>query len=295
MSQHSGAALRVPPESGRTLELGHTGPAGQRRYWLHVPAHRVAGRRPLVVLLHGGLQTAPEFITASAMNHFADRHDVMVAYPQQSRRANQQRFWNWFSPEHQQAGAGEPAILAGLAQEVVEDWDADPDRVFVAGFSAGGAMAATLAATYPDRFAGLGVHSGVGYRAADDIYSGLQAMQHGGRPAPLPNSVPLIAFHGGRDTTVAPVNATQLVASRMVDVPGATAERIEVPAGDDARAHTVTVHRDAAGVVQAESWLVPSGGHAWFGGTTGVGSADPLGPSASGEMLRFFLENSQGD
>ena len=290
MSLSSGAALRLPPDSGRTLELGYTGPSGRRRFWLHVPPHRIAGRRPLVVLLHGGFQTAPEFVTATAMSHLADRYDVMVAYPQQSRKANPQRFWNWFQPEHQKAGTGEPAILAGIAEQVVLDWDADPDRVFVAGFSAGGAMAAVLAATYPERFAAVGVHSGIGYRAADDVYSGLQVTQYGGSPAPLPNTVPLIVFHGGRDSTVAPVNAAQLVASRLVNVPGVTSERADVPAVDGVRAHSVTVHRDSAGALQTEAWTVPAGGHAWFGGAAGVSYGDPMGPSASAELLRFFME-----
>lgn len=276
---------------GQRERRTHTGPDGSRAYALYVPPAAAPGPRPLVVMLHGGAQTAADFAAGTDMDCLADHYGFVVAYPEQSAQANPGGYWNWFRPQDQQAGAGEPGILAGIVDEVMEQVPIDPGAVFVAGLSAGGAMAAVMAAAHPEKFAAVGVHSGVGYRAAVDAGSAFGVMQAGGAPD-THGSVPMIVFHGTRDTTVAAVNAHQVVRAALAgDHAGLQESIVVVPAEDGRRGYTRTVHRDAAGQTMVESWLVEGGGHAWFGGQPAGSYTDPAGPDASVELVRFFLSH----
>jgi len=179
----------------------------------------------------------------------------------------------------------------------VSAYHIDANRVYVAGMSAGGAMATIMAATYPDLYAAAGVHSGLAYGAAHDLPSGFEAMKKGTSQhmRQLAKAIPLITFHGDRDTTVATINTDHMLDQWLQGVNdgrkpagGATVEQGHVVGG---HAYTRFTYRDARGQAIVEKWIIPHAGHAWSGGSSSGSFTEPKGPDASTEMVRFFNEH----
>ena len=296
----------TPHTPGQFLTRSHTNAAGTREYRIYIPAAYHGQALPLVVMLHGCKQGPDDFAAATRMNSLAEEHGFIVVYPKQTGKANGSNCWNWFQAKHQQRDRGEPSLIAGITREVLTAYALDTRRVYVAGLSAGGAMAAIMGTTYPDLYAAVGIHSGLAYAAAGDVPSAFAAMRGQGskrgrrkaRPDTAARSVPMIVFHGGSDTTVHPSNGDDLIAQaspqpstqKAGERPFTEHER-SVEQGDvRGRAYTRTTYRDSAGKPVMEQWLVHGAAHAWCGGSAEGSFSDPAGPDASREMLRFFLQ-----
>ena len=307
---HDGASASdgALPDSGTGsfLDRSYEG----RAYKLYVPASYASGTEaPLVVMLHGCTQTMADFAAGTQMNRQADAAGFLVAYPDEPTSANPEQCFNWFLPADQARGGGEPQLLAGMVGDVAGSYAVDAKRVFVAGISAGAAMAVILGATYPDVFAAVGSHSGLEYAAATDVSSGLQAAQSGGPAAKTQGDaafaamgkqarpVPVIVFHGDADTTVNVVNGQQTIdqftetddrASASLGVGTAT------QGGAGGKSFTHTTYTDAkSGGVMLEYYKVSGLAHAWSGGSTAGTFTDPNGPDATSLMWAFFAAHGQ--
>ncbi|WP_313071844.1 PHB depolymerase family esterase [Melaminivora sp.] len=289
------APAEPAPSSGaeQWLRASYSHQGRQLAYRLYVPPGQPgqAGPRPLVLMLHGCTQDADDFAAGTRMNALAREAGMLVLYPEQNPHANPQRCWNWFKPQHQQRGRGEPALLASLTQKILAEYGADPARVYVAGLSAGGAMADILGRAYPELFAAVGVHSGLVAGAATDLPSALAAMRSGAAPAAgagAPAPRPLIVLHGDADSTVHPANGAAVAGAAPGGHPAQTTEG-RAPGG---QRFTRTIVAASGGGAPVEYWQLHGAGHAWSGGSA-AGSFTAGGVDASAEMLRFFLSHRQ--
>ncbi|MGF1504678.1 MAG: alpha/beta hydrolase family esterase [Anaerolineae bacterium] len=286
-----------------------------RTYKLYIPGgYTGSSSVPLVVMLHGCTQDPDDFAAGTRMNSYAESNTFQVLYPEQTDSANITKCWNWYEPAHQARGSGEPALIAGMTQQVINTYAVDTDRVYVAGISAGASMSVIMGATYPDLYAAIGVTAGTQYKAATSALAAPTAMIYGG---PNPNTqgtlaynamgsqarvVPTIVFHGNSDLVVYPVNAYQVIdqwaqtndlASDGVDnnnIDGTPDQYryVWVPGGKD---YTYSAYEDSTGKVIMERYMVNAMGHAWSGGSYAGSYTDPWGPNATYYMLDFFFDN----
>lgn len=262
-------------------------------YCLYIPASRdITLPMPMLVMLHGCGQDAENFALSTQMNDLARDAGVMVLYPEQVQRANAQKCWNWFKPQHQRRGRGEPELLACLVHDIATEFDADRSRIYVAGLSAGGAMAAILAQEYPEVFCAAGVHSGVLPGVAKDLNSALDAMRYGveSKRGGSRLSVPLIVFHGEADDVVHRRNGAALVEA-VCEAFGLSAPVLSTGRSINCRSFTQRAFRLPDGTSLVEYWQLHGAGHAWSGGHPDGSHCAPGGPDASAEMLRFFLSH----
>jgi len=271
------------------------------RFKVYVPTAYEGQPLPMIVMLHGAQQDPDDFASGTEMNIVAEENGFIVVYPEQSESSNPLRCWNWFMPANQTRESGEAAAVAALTREVAATYNVDRARVYIAGMSAGGALAVNLAVTHPELYAAAAIHSGLAFGVADEQMTALCAMNDGkGKvrlpdtlsDGPKPRAVPLIVFHGDADDTVHPRNSEQIVAmSRLLHgMSDDTVTPSSIYVADDAGGHAYTRHvfHDRDGESIGEQWVVHGLGHAWSGGHPDGTHTDMRGPAASREIARFF-------
>jgi poly(hydroxyalkanoate) depolymerase family esterase len=275
---------------------------GPRMYKLYVPSRYDKSRpAPLLVVLHGCTQNPDDIARGTRFNALAEEKAMLVAYPEQPQKYNGLKCWNWFDSSHQQRGRGEPALIASIAERVMHDYSVDARRVYIAGVSAGGAMALNVAYAYPDIFAAAGIHSGIAYGSATSIATALNAMHTGASdPSKLADAVttalgsarhfPAIVFQGKADKSVNFVNGDQIVSQLSALYQPKPLSLLEEKSSESNGYHAVTrVYGNGRPLV--EEWMIEELGHAWSGGSKDGTFTDERGPDASREMIRFFFEH----
>jgi poly(hydroxyalkanoate) depolymerase family esterase len=313
----SGSAPTAPEAlgqaSGRFVDGTFTSAAGTRRWKLWVPSGYDAARRhPLLIMLHGCTQDADDFARGTRAAAHADRTGVLVLFPEQPESANPKKCWNWYDPAHQHRDAGEPALIAGMTRQVMGEWAVDARRVYVAGISAGAAMASVAAISYPDIFAAAALHSGIPYRAAGTVMEGVSVMAKGAPDnmrlaqaaydamGARARPIPAIIVQGAADPIVRPVNATHTrdawlamnaLARGRGDAKSAAAAPVRHTTSTTGG---LSVAQDCfstspSAECEVETLLVSDLGHAWSGGSKLGTFTDERGPDAMREILRFLL------
>ncbi len=299
-------------------EYNYNSPSGSRPYFVYTPTRYQVGQTvPLLIMLHGCTQTAVDFATGTQMNLLAEEHNIIIAYPQQTRNNNSLSCWNWFDPANQSRAHGEPAIITGIVQEILQNtsqWTIDIGRVYAAGISAGAALSVILGVTYPDIFAAIGVHSGLEYQAATSQSGALVSARRGG-PDPVRQGqvayeamgnvarvVPTIVFHGANDSVNNIINGDQVVQQWIETDMLASHNTYEAsfnaptttttgtaPGG---LSYTTYSWQDSSGSAIQEYWKINALGHAWSGGNPSGSYTDPRGPNASQAFFTFFMNHT---
>jgi poly(hydroxyalkanoate) depolymerase family esterase len=305
---------------GSFERASYTNEFGTREYMIYLPSKLKKGA-PVVVYLHGCTQTADDAALGTRFNLLAEEQGFIAVYPEQDPAANGTRCWNWFLPEHQGRGAGEPSLIAGITTTVVGAYEGDASRVYVSGASAGGAMSSIMGATYPDLFAAIGILAAPAYQG--DV-TGVRAYEAMGDSARV---VPTIVFQGTADSLVVyPVGRTaadQWVGTNdLADDGSANGSIGRVPSvenvgfgqvpqpgsGNDCLAppnsfpcaggvigyqseypHTIERYTDASGASVVELWSIHGLGHAYPGGDVNGSFTDPIGPDATRVSVDFFM------
>jgi poly(hydroxyalkanoate) depolymerase family esterase len=262
---------------------------GELKGWTYIPAD-LPHNAPLVVVLHGCLQSAAGYDRGSGWSAVAHQEDFALLFPEQQRSNNPNMCFNWFLPEDTRRGDGEALSVRQMIERMICVHGVDRRRVFITGLSAGGAMAGAMLATYPEVFAGGAIIAGLPYGSAKTMPEAFDRMRGHGGPSEQELGVlvsqasqhegpwPTVSiWHGTADTTVVPSNGRDITSQwRAVHNLTSAPTRTETIGRHRRRIWTDSGGRDAV-----EEYTI-----------TGMGHGTPLdiGPDGCGAPGPYMLD-----
>ncbi|MFC7518947.1 alpha/beta hydrolase family esterase [Herbaspirillum sp. GCM10030257] len=285
---------------------------GQRiGYWLYLPSHDTPTPLPLVVMLHGCSQTAAQFSQGTRFNQLAEEKGFAVVYPQQSLRRHPTRCWNWHEKKVQE-GHGEVKLIVGIIEQVVRKYRMDRTRIYIAGLSAGAALANIVALHFPEMIAAVGMHSGPAFGAGHSRVGALSVMQTGAgsqgrrainalleRTSNIP-PLPAVVIHGRDDAVVRPVNANQVALQFQVlnRLDSADAKPVVLKNGKQRAGRNLSnpyriLDHYRGRKLMLRVYDIERLGHAWSGGDSVLRFNASEGPDASRLMWDFFKRHQR--
>jgi poly(hydroxyalkanoate) depolymerase family esterase len=224
----------------------------------------------LVVVLHGGTQTATSYDLGAGWSTLADRYGFVLLLPQQQPANNPHRCFNWFLVDDIERDKGEALSIRQMVEAMICDYHIDRGRVFVTGLSAGGAMTSVMLATYPETFAAGGVVAGLPYRTATNMKEALGCMSKAWDRSPREwgdlvraasshrGAWPRVSvWHGSDDPLVRWENAREIV-DQWTDVLGLNGGPSQTQTTER---YAREVWRNSSGTELVECYMIPKMAH----------------------------------
>lgn len=287
---------------------------GTRTYKVFIPESLPKKIKPaVVVMLHGCQQNAADFALGTRIEKWADKEKFIALFPEQNIAYNSFKCWNWILPANN-SRAGEPKVIVDMLDSVIQKYNADSERVFAAGMSAGASMVNILGNCYPERFKALASHDGSQYYSSSMGLDFAEVVLSGANvPASVaafygnncslyannrPSVMPIVIFHGMNSPLMSPVHAFQIESEFKVfndyldngirDNSYFLEKKAESVPDSETYGYTlystINTNRD----VFIERYMINNLSHGWSGGVSNLPYNDPKGPDASALIFRFF-------
>jgi polyhydroxybutyrate depolymerase len=244
----------VDKSSGRLVSSGK-----EREYLLYVPeTYNPSTPTPLVISIHGYAEWPAHQMELSRWNDLANQYGFIVVYPSGTG------FPKRWVTNSQSGTPAEPPVdvqfISDLIDQLGQEYNIDPSRIYANGLSNGGGMSALLACELSERIAAVGGVSGAYLFSPDEC--------NPSRP------VPVIAFHGTADPIVpyqgGPSSSFNLPFPLVPEWIEAWAERngcsrtpAELPSTGEVTGIRYTGCEQDAEVI---FYTIDGGGHSWPGG-----------------------------
>jgi poly(hydroxyalkanoate) depolymerase family esterase len=297
----------------RTLPASNQPGSRARQYTIAVPDNLATGTPvPVVMVLHGCLQTQRDMIHDTRFVELVDREGLIAVFPFvtsfPSSEQRRQNCWGFWFDQHQHEARGEPGDLRRILAEVEGEFPIDPDRRYVVGLSSGAAMAVIMSAVYSEDFAAAGSVAGLPYDESECAVSGVcfpgglqfksvselvAAMTAEQNQPDEQHLVPMMVVHSSNDGTV-PFENGQNIRDVWIARYNASTDAEERDCTHEGVACQHSMYRDGAGQTVVDTVFYDGPpfikSHAWIGDNAGQ-FADPNGPSATDLLWAFFEAN----